>query len=550
MENKWGFSTEELEATLKVVGKLRMDPEVFLKDQVLKTTGLWRWINRPPELRNKSKLVNKELCKSVRTQKRKLMKEEDKRKLAKTEMRIARDEALERLLTIDTDQQRALLIENEKGCALQITGSATEQALINAANNAETADSATLIPAVGTAPADDKESPGELNSSRKCHICKESFIELHHFYYALCQKCGTFNYGKRIQTRDLTGKVVLLTGSRIKIGYQIALRLLKDGAILFATTRFPNDAIKRFEQEEDFNEWKDRLHLHALDLRDLWSVKQFCRYMLANVKSLFAIVHNAAQTIARPPNYFKKLVEGEAQGATQHNLIAPVWGEFVQQGKSAYQIGVQKMLENKETSEEQKPEANATIITDKGSADVSVSKPFYDMYDSMQESSDRRTKNSWTSNLNEVTAEEAAEVHLINALSPFIINSSLKPILEARPDEAPKEKHFVINVSAMEGQFYRFKSTTHPHTNMAKASLNMMTRTSGRDYAGAGIYMNSVDTGWITDESPYDKQQRRLASGSLCPLDEIDAAARVLDLVYIDSSEHSKFWKDYHTIPW
>ena len=94
------------------------------------------------------------------------------------------------------------------------------------------------------------------------------------------------------------------------------------------------------------------------------------------------------------------------------------------------------------------------------------------------------------------------------------------------------------------------KSGGHPHTNMAKAALNMMTRTSGADYAKAYIYMNSVDTGWITDESPLSKKQRRADEDKLCPLDEVDAAARCLDLIYVDSTEHSKFFKDYHEIPW
>eukprot|EP01063_Lacrimia_lanifica_P014263 TRINITY_DN20898_c0_g1_i1.p1 TRINITY_DN20898_c0_g1~~TRINITY_DN20898_c0_g1_i1.p1 ORF type:complete len:634 (+),score=305.15 TRINITY_DN20898_c0_g1_i1:44-1903(+) len=566
-EKRWGFSVDELEAALKVVGILRWTPQVFLDDEVLKTTGLWRWINRPPSMKKEqTRNIHAQLFKEVRNKRQKLMKESDKKKLAKTEMRVARDQALERLLTIDPDQQRALFIENDKGVQLQITGKAEDKqalALKAAAETATTAEQeqqrAVLITPADHAP--DAESPGVLNASRKCHICKESFTELHHFYYALCRDCGKFNYGKRIQTRNLTGKAILLTGSRIKIGYQIALRLLLDGCTLYATTRFPQDAVKRFQQEPTYDEWKDRLLLHALDLRDLYSVKQYCNYMLANLEGpLFGIVHNAAQTIARPPEYFKLLIEGEAQ-APQTKLIAGPWADYVAKGQSVYTPGVQKKLEHKadgptvEEVDETMPNVDnaRNIINEDGTTTtVSLQKGtgFYDMYDSMQEASDRRSKNSWTSNLNEVSAEEAAEVHAINALSPFTINSMLKPLMMRRTDDAKDEKRFIINVSAMEGQFYRFKSTTHPHTNMAKAALNMMTRTSGRDYAQDGIYMNSVDTGWITDESPYAKQQRRLANDQHCPLDEIDAAARVLDLMYIDSSEHSKFWKDYHTIPW
>eukprot|EP00656_Telonema_subtile_P044811 TRINITY_DN51065_c0_g1_i1.p1 TRINITY_DN51065_c0_g1~~TRINITY_DN51065_c0_g1_i1.p1 ORF type:complete len:185 (-),score=40.38 TRINITY_DN51065_c0_g1_i1:48-602(-) len=161
-------------------------------------------------------------------------------------------------------------------------------------------------------------------------------------------------------------------------------------------------------------------------------------------------------------------------------------------------------------------------------------------------------------NMAEVDGSEAAEVMAINALSPFILNAKLKTLLMNRcgeePDDTnaepevishsarkagaerigkfPSSARFIINVSAMEGQFYRHKQTTHPHTNMAKAALNMMTRTSAEDYAKDGIYMNSVDTGWITDESPAEKKKHRAQESMLCPLDEVDAAARCLDLIY------------------
>ena len=280
---QWGFTTDELEAALKVVGILRFKPEVFLEDTTLRTTGLWRWINRPPSMgKQAGKRVQQELFKHARNQRRRLMKEQDKQKLAKTEMRVARDEALNRLLTIDPDQQRALLIENEKGCELKITGAPDTQMITEAG---ETAEVAALIPsgaggsdAVPTSEL--AESPGELNAPRKCHICKDAFTELHPFYYSLCKDCGVFNYEKRLQRRDLKGKVVIMTGARIKIGYQVCLKMLNDGATVIATTRFPQDAAKRFQQEPNYEDWKDRLHLHALDLRDLWSVKQFCRYVL------------------------------------------------------------------------------------------------------------------------------------------------------------------------------------------------------------------------------------------------------------------------------
>src|SRR6185436_15507244 len=121
---------------------------------------------------------------------------------------------------------------------------------------------------------------------------------------------------------------------------------------------------------------------------------------------------------------------------------------------------------------------------------------------------DLRGRNSWRLLLDEISTVELLEVQLVNAIAPFILNARLKPLMTRTPE---RDKH-IVNVSAMEGQFYRrFKTTRHPHTNMAKAALNMMTRTSAADYHADGIHMNSVDTGWITDEDPVDIAAKKTA---------------------------------------
>jgi NAD(P)-dependent dehydrogenase (short-subunit alcohol dehydrogenase family) len=85
-------------------------------------------------------------------------------------------------------------------------------------------------------------------------------------------------------------------------------------------------------------------------------------------------------------------------------------------------------------------------------------------------------------------------------------------------------------VSAMEGVFGRgYKGPGHPHTNMAKAALNMLTRTSATEMLTDGILMTSVDTGWITDERPHFTKMRLADEGFHAPLDLVDGAARVYD---------------------
>jgi NAD(P)-dependent dehydrogenase (short-subunit alcohol dehydrogenase family) len=425
-------------------------------------------------------------------------------------------------------------------------------------------------------------SPDELKMNRvqKCHTCKSRYQTLHPYYYSMCSPCGEFNYHKRLMTRDLRGKVVLLTGCRIKIGYAMAVSLLRCGAVLLGTTRFSHDALARFTEEPDYDEWKDRVHLFSLDLRDMWMVTQFCGFLTQRFPKLFAIINNAAQTIQRTPEYTAALRKQEAEPpqklreAMTHDNNGEEWYHFFLRNttmpvglplQSEQQHHHASLIESGDVSAvpadvspfmvAEAAVAAASSAHQQGTVVATIVTPEqqlkYDRYDTQAEAMDLREKNSWTMQLHEVQGAEAAETMTINALSPFILNSKLKPLLLNRSGDADQhEGRFIINVSAMEGQFYRFKQTTHPHTNMAKAALNMMTRTSAEDYALSNIYMNSVDTGWITDESPVQKKQRRNDDFMLCPLDEVDAAARCLDLVYMDSKEYGKFWKDYHVIPW
>nr|CCC95376.1 unnamed protein product [Trypanosoma congolense IL3000] len=415
----------------------------------------------------------------------------------------------------------------------------------------------------------------QLSKAIACHTCRVKYDKLHPYYYSMCHLCGEYNFNKRLMTRDLRGKAVLLTGCRIKIGFAMALSLLRCGAQLVGTTRFAHEALARFQQEADYEVWSHRLHIFSLDLRDMWLVTQFCAFVTQKFGKLFAIINNAAQTIARTREYTKHLRQVEAHPPLRlHNSLyskAPVqeWHQYFLRNTSVtigeplqmeYHPQHAPYLEAKGglTDDFGKSNANGNegVISvvhtaEPTSAHGSNGHLIFDRYDTVAEESDHRVTNSWVMKLGEVQGSEAAEVMAINALSPFIINSKLKPcLLNREGDDVPNEPRFIINVSAMEGQFYRFKQVTHPHTNMAKAALNMMTRTSGEDYAQDGIYMNSVDTGWITDESPKEKKERRNEHHQLCPLDEVDAAARCLDLIYSNSRVYGKFFKDFKEIPW
>ncbi len=165
---------------------------------------------------------------------------------------------------------------------------------------------------------------------------------------------------------------------------------------------------------------------------------------------------------------------------------------------------------------------------------------------------DLRTVNSWRLRLGEVQTSEMLEIQLVNIIAPFILCNKLLPLMK---HDNTGQKH-IVNVSAMEGKFLRYKKDSrHPHTNMAKAALNMLTHTSAGDLAKCGIFMNAVDTGWVTDEDPaalvkFKQEQHDFQP----PLDIVDGAARVCDPFFsgILTGKHwcGKFLKDYFPIDW
>jgi NAD(P)-dependent dehydrogenase (short-subunit alcohol dehydrogenase family) len=390
-------------------------------------------------------------------------------------------------------------------------------------------------------PAGDASTGARLERPRACYVCKADYRELHAFYDALCPPCAALNWAKRFQTAPLDGRVALVTGARIKIGYQASLMLLRAGARVVATTRFPADAARRFAREADFGAFADRLEIHGLDLRHAPSVEVFAGWLGAHLGRLDVIVHNAAQTVRRPPAFYAHMLDGERGdvGPDARRLLAA--GAELRGALARPGDGLIGLLAPAELT--QLPSVADDIggpLAPDGALDIDA------------QPVDRRSHNSWRLPLAEVPTPELLEVHLVNAIAPFILTSRLRPLLER---DRTDEKH-VVNVSAMEAQFARRKKTDkHPHTNMAKAALNMMTRTSAQDYAAAGIHMNSVDTGWITDEDPLhhvDRKQR--VHGFHPPLDVVDGAARVLDPLFsgLLGGCHAwgKFFKDYREVPW
>ena len=413
------------------------------------------------------------------------------------------------------------------------------------------------VPEVGT-------TAGELMKPRGCYICKADYTSVDAFYHWLCPACAATSHAKRNQRADLTGKRALLTGGRAKIGMYIALMLLRDGAHLTITTRFPHDAARRFAAQDDAKDWLDRLKIVGIDLRDPTQVIALADEV-ASAGPLDILINNAAQTVRRSPGAYSHLVDGERvalpQGGTWPELVT---FDRISEAHPANLLG--SLQEHKVAHHDGESEEEAALALAQRSAASMTTLALQAGHASLEAHlagtavdaggllPDTQVNNSWTQKVEEVDPLELLEVQLCNSTAPFLLVSRLRPALRAAV-LAGARRAYVVNVSAMEGQFSRrYKGAGHPHTNMAKAALNMLTRTSaGEMFETDRILMTAVDTGWITDERPHHEKLRIAAEGWHAPLDLVDGAARVYDpIVRGEAGEdlYGCFVKDYEPSPW
>lgn len=399
--------------------------------------------------------------------------------------------------------------------------------------------------------ASESSIAGELLVARACYICKQRHTQVDSFYHQLCPDCAALNHAKRNARTDLMGKRALLTGGRSKIGMYIALRLLRDGARTTITTRFPRDAVRRFAAMPDAGEWLHNLKVVGIDLRDPAQVIALADDMAAG-GPLDILINNATQTVRRSPGAYSALVEAELSPLPESDLpqivsfghahdkhplalAASVAGHPLLAAAS----GAGSLTADDLTALALAPGSSSLERLAAGTAiDAGGLLP------------DLSQVNSWTDKVQDVDPLEMLEVQLCNTTAPFLLISRLRSSMAA----APSGRSYIVNVSAMEGVFGRgYKGPGHPHTNMAKAAVNMLTRTSAREMTDDGIYMTSVDTGWITDERPHPTKVRLAEEGFHAPLDLVDGAARVYDpIVRGEAGEElfGVFLKDYKPSNW
>jgi len=407
----------------------------------------------------------------------------------------------------------------------------------------------------------DDHSLQSIFTPKFCYICHKPISGEQRKNKWFCPGCESYNSQKRdelceslnLQKKDglwapsSDRRYALVTGGRIKIGYETCLKLLRSGAFVILTTRFPVDAAYRYAKEDDFEDWCTRLKIYKIDFRNIIQVEEFATFVDRNLSHLDILINNAAQTVRRPKEYYEHLRELESREIRElpPQIKALIYDKNLSHDFFKYQGGLDQL------------QITQTVNMKMFIADTSQNHFPVGKTDTNGDPIDMRIHNSWISKAEEVSTIELLEVQFVNVTAPYILCARLKEAMK----RSPYEHRFIINVSAMEGKFNRKnKNCFHPHTNMAKAALNMLTRTAAQDYARDRIYMNSVDTGWITDENPYHLQERNKRRGIVPPLSSKDGAARVLDPIFYtllpkeDKKDrtplYGKFFKNYKKTNW
>jgi NAD(P)-dependent dehydrogenase (short-subunit alcohol dehydrogenase family) len=360
---------------------------------------------------------------------------------------------------------------------------------------------------------------GRTRRDRRCYVCRERFREVDAFYHALCQACADLHRGHRDASVDLSGRRAVVTGGRVKIGYEVALKLLRSGAAVTVVTRFPADAGRRYAQEPDAGNWSGSLRIIGADLRDPRQVLDLADRLSEGGRALDILINNAAQTVRRPAWAYQPLVVAELLAARAVETVAGYRPGAAPPGWTA-------AIESAGSELAALTDATGALVVD-------------------------GSRNSWTARIGEIDPVELLEVQLVNVVAPFLLVDRLRRAL-ATPGAG---RSYVVNVTGREGWFSEGGPgpDRHPHTSVSKAALNMLTRVGAADLARHEVYMCGVDTGWITDENPTAIKARRAASGWRPPLDVVDAAARIYHPIISGEAGtplHGVLLRNYAVVPW
>ena len=411
------------------------------------------------------------------------------------------------------------------------------------------------------------QSEKQKISFKNCYICKDKLglNNIHSFYGNLCKKCGDYNYSFRTMKLDFTGRIAIVTGGRVKIGYYIATKLLSYGAKVLITSRFPKDTLLKYQSDPEYEKWKNNLVIYPIDFRIFESTIKFIEFITDNFPHVDFLINNAAQTIRRTASYYKYLLPTETKILNKEDEKKIIKNDYINlqkqlkigeaPSKKDMENSLISLMDNKSQSyKEILPlsviASQIRIMEEKAQPHVTVMGGDGQPYDFS------KGKNSWNFEFDEIPFQEFTEVQIINTWTPYYLCVKLKPLMML----SPFPDKYIVNVTSVEGIFNHYKRSSHVHTNMAKAALNMFTRTCGSYLKDIGIYMTCVDTGWVSPmnemNSLLDKDKKNSYENEFVnvPLDELDGAMRVLHPI-IEGIKNKNYLfgillKDFVKSPW
>jgi NAD(P)-dependent dehydrogenase (short-subunit alcohol dehydrogenase family) len=403
-------------------------------------------------------------------------------------------------------------------------------------------------------------SSSHRRSQKKCYICQFRFFTPHPHYPSLCNPCGQFNLASSSlslpSALSLKSRNALVTGGRLNLGYHTALRLLRCGARVIVSTRYPRDAESRYTHEKDFPIWRDSLRIVGADFRaaaDVFSLVDIVKSQLRRWNDdgeihLDILINNAAQTLTDPLEVERQAVRKEAQleiegrDATNHLQLSP----------SRYQAQIRGGVQSTQLlAFESEPEA---VVESKSLMDAGhtpeINLPTGSSHNTSLMTAPNHGKSSWMQTLHQIPYEDVISAHSVNTFVPLILIRELLPLMGSlRTTPGPKKPlAYIINVSSREGIFESSPNSSskqghHVHTNLSKAALNMLTETeAGPAWRARRVAMNTVDPGYMSAapeiEAHWKKQGREA-----CPIGWEDGAGRVLwPIAVCERGECNPIW--------
>jgi NAD(P)-dependent dehydrogenase (short-subunit alcohol dehydrogenase family) len=352
---------------------------------------------------------------------------------------------------------------------------------------------------------------------KRCYICRYSLTSAHPLYPALCNPCGEFNIAESSlslpENLELKGKTAVVTGGRINLGYHTALRLLRCGASVVVSTRYPLDAETRYLNEPDAEAWKDRLRVVGADFRaanDVFALVEAIKQCLRSwgTEKLDILINNAAQTLT------DRIEKESAAIRREQQLLGDSGGQLVASSSYTPRIRGAGLF---------KTHRDALEAGSNGGDGTEVSTTVVES-----------TKSSWTQSLHEIPYEDVISAYSVNSFVPLILLRELLPIMRRLQSGVGPAGH-IINVSSREAlpehkPGHSAKAGHHVHTNMSKAALHMLTETEAAEaWTRYRVTVNSVDPGYMSAD-PMWMEKLGLGEGA-CPIGWEDGAGRVLWIV-------------------